>query len=329
MSNAPSWWQQSAPSFNSFTPLSMLYGMGQKVDATLRRKRQFKAPVPVISVGNITVGGSGKTPLVALLAEHFAAQGELVAILSRGYGGSQKTPYRVTKDDAAARVGDEPKMLAHLLRHTSAQVWVGRRRSASAKRAITAGATLLILDDGFQHHQLHRDVDLVVLDGQNPFGNGQLLPAGPLREPKNALRRAHAVVVMNSTTKTAALPCTRFDLTLAADKSTLDKLKEQPLIAFAGIGRPEKFFDNLKHHGLTLFRQYSFADHHRYSIAEVQNLLNEAKENQATLVTTEKDAARLPAHLREKMVVIPASLDGSDTTRLFQHLDQLVNLSRR
>src|SRR5689334_8955460 len=192
------WYSREAPLW--LTPLSLLYGLVMSVRALFYRvglRHRIKVAVPVIVVGNLTVGGTGKTPLVAWLSSHLAACGMRVAIVSRGYGGKARGVTRVTVHSRASEVGDEPLLLA---RRSQATVFIGKDRVAAAKAAVADRADIVISDDGLQHLALKRDCEIVVIDGQRGFGNGCLLPRGPLRELPRRLRRVNAVVVNGALT---------------------------------------------------------------------------------------------------------------------------------
>ncbi len=312
---APRFWRKGKwhPLAVLLSPLGWLYGA-----ATARRLRRGaweKLSVPVICVGNINAGGTGKTPTVIALASLMAARGVAVHVVSRGYGGREAGPLRVdemahTADD----VGDEPLLMAAF-----APTWVARDRAAGARAAIAAGAEVIVLDDGFQNPALHKDLSLIVVDAAVGFGNGRVLPAGPLREPlKAGLKRGDALVTIGGPKAQARLP----DLGLPRLQATLKPLQMgmdwqgARVLAFAGIGRPEKFFRSLSQEGAEIVAAHSFADHAPYSTAVLQRLAKEAAQKGAQLVTTEKDAARLPAHFRPQVLAFPVRLEFADVAVL-------------
>ncbi|MDD9912883.1 MAG: tetraacyldisaccharide 4'-kinase [Alphaproteobacteria bacterium] len=321
----PQHWQNKNLLAYFLWPVSQLYLMGRSIHRWQRLKNQYWAGVPVISVGNITAGGAGKTPFVAALARHFAENGYQVAILSRGYGGKHTEPTQVTDTSTAIDVGDEPVMLHRQLAHLPVQVWVGRQRPAVAARAERSGATLLILDDGFQRDDIGRNVDIVILRGEHPFGNGYCLPAGPLRDPLPALKRAHFAVVMNpveGTPKYFHTPAYRLKATL--ENEALKPLKNKNIIAFAGLAYPDKFFGQLEKNGLKILQKIAFADHHFYTEKDIQNLKNQANKNSATLVTTEKDFARLTKRQAENITAIPLHLSGDDWQNITAEIEKIL-----
>lgn len=221
--------------------------------------------VPVVVVGNITVGGTGKTPLIVALAAAMSARGFVPGVVSRGYGGSERGPYLLTGQDDPAKVGDEPS----LIRQSGVPVAIGRERPEAAQLLIDAGCNLILADDGLQHHRLGREVEICVIDGERRLGNGHLLPAGPLREPANRLAEVDFVVV-NSGTPSG----TEIGMTLEggvainmADPSLSAPLSEfagRPAHAVAGIGNPARFFGSLAAQGIAV-DGHPFADHHAFT----------------------------------------------------------------
>ena len=310
--NAPSFWYQPRLSglARVLLPLSWLYGVGVWLHRSTTRP--LRLPVPVISIGNITLGGTGKTPVVIGLARALQQRGYAVAVLLRGYGTKRREPMLVTPGESYAEVGDEALEYAHQLEQV--QIWVGSNRRLGARLAIDQGATLLLLDDGLQHWPLARDLDVSVLDAQHGLGNGQVFPAGPLREPASQLGRADLLVLTGTGVGSggpAQLPwpsqkprcCLHFQLDVPHG------LQGRPLVAFCGIGLPQKFYQALGALGLRVIAQESFPDHHPYAEAELEHLLAVAQAQGAVLVTTSKDANRLPLQYRSKVVPIPLSID--------------------
>jgi len=303
---APDFWTKDDGLGALLAPFGALYALGSA--ARQRFARPFRAPVPVFCAGNLTLGGAGKTPTVAALVRELAARGRRPAILSRGYGGTERGPLRV--DPAAhdaARVGDEPLLLAGI-----ARVHVGADRAASARQAIADGADVLVMDDGFQNPGLAKDCALVVVDGGVGFGNGYVFPAGPLREPVAAgAARAKACVLIGEDRFGAAastgLPVLRADLVPEAGD-----LAGARVLAFAGIGRPAKFFDTLAAIGADIAATRAFDDHHPYTAAEIPALRADADRLGARLATTRKDYVRLPASLRDGIAVLDVNLRFAD-----------------
>ncbi len=272
--------------------------------------RVHRVGCPVVCVGNLTVGGSGKTPVVAALASGLAARGESVAVLSRGYGGARGGGSRLIERPDAAVHGDEPAMLAALL--PECRVVVGPDRVESARLAIASGATVVLLDDGFQHRRLARDVDVVVADGSRGFGNGFLLPRGPLREPPSALRRAHLVLVKDEPGAFRELirhgirdlaegvPVHEFRLVgralVHADgaRDPFATLRGRTVTLMSGIGNPAGFDRALREGGASVVARVDFADHHRYEPADLRHAEEVARRAGAEcIVTTSKDFTKL------------------------------------
>ena len=302
------------------SPLGFAYtGAG-----ALRRKlvRPWHAAVPVVCVGNLTAGGAGKTPTALALGEWLRARRRAVHYISRGYGGTVKRPTRVdpARHDAHA-VGDEALLLA-----ASAPTWVGRHRPSVARAATGAGADIVVMDDGHQNPALHKDLSLVVVDAGCPLGNGHLIPAGPLREPpRTGLARADAVVVIDDPTgrtrgpglaAVSGLPVLRARLIPGPETAWL---ADSDVVAFAGIGRPSKFFDTLRASGCRLVAAHGFVDHHEFDPDEIMLMAEQANAAGARLVTTAKDAVRLPFGARAMVEVVTIKLE-------FERADALDHL---
>jgi tetraacyldisaccharide 4'-kinase len=292
----PAFWQSStAISTVLMRPLGAIY-------KTLGRwRRQLTTPqtlsAPVICIGNITVGGSGKTPVVDFLSDWLKAENKAPAILSRGYKGKLLQPTQVDRSQHDAQmVGDEPLMLAS--RHN---VFIGADRYQTGSLAIGKGFDCLIKDDGFQNPKLAHDLNVIVVDGQTGFGNGYIFPAGPLREPwSDALRRAQAIVLIGDPSHpslslflAAAEAKNIVILKAKIETGKLGFKKALPLFAYCGLAKPEKFIASLNTAGLKLVGQALFADHHFFSEADAKYILEQANKLGAVPITTEKDFARL------------------------------------
>ena len=269
----------------------------------LAHGRPWKAPVPVICVGNLTAGGAGKTPIVRDLARRLKAGGRNVGILSRGYGGTEQGPLKVDPARHGARmVGDEPLLLAR-----DAPCWIARDRAAGAKAMVADGIDIIVMDDGLQNPSLIKDLSIIVVDGATGFGNGRAIPAGPLREAVEAgIRRADTLIVTGDDRRGLLGNFSNKIRTLQASVSIQGGVPAGPLFAFAGIGRPEKFRATLSGAGANIAGFEAFADHHAYSAAELSGLESRARALRAELVTTEKDWVRLNAewHSRIKALAI-------------------------
>ncbi|MFT8807664.1 tetraacyldisaccharide 4'-kinase [Gluconobacter sp.] len=296
---------------------------------TRRRLRQptFHASVPVLCCGNITTGGTGKTPLALDLVQRLRDRGHHPHILSRGHGGRERGPIAVNPAHSTARdVGDEPLLLAQ-----AAPTWIGADRAETARLAIGQGADCLVMDDGFQNPTLHKDVSILVVDGATGFGNGCVLPAGPLREPPaDALARAQAVVVIGDD-RHNLLPTFPPHLLRAQARLVpgpeIRALQGRRIVAFAGIGRPEKFFDMLRDAGVAPIRALPFPDHHFYTPRDIQRLEALSRESGTTLVTTTKDAVKLPFPFRSQVKVVSVELLWGDPTAPERLLDLLFTAS--
>ena len=303
---APGFWSRPPGVLSTLLwPLSQLWTFG-----TRRRLRQGaweKMEIPVICVGNLTAGGAGKTPTVIALLETL---GDGAHVVSRGYGGTLKGPVRVDPlRHKAAEVGDEPLLLAAF-----APTWVAGDRATGIRAAAEAGARLAVLDDGFQNPGVAKDLSLLVVDAVAGFGNGCVMPAGPLREPvADGLRRADAVVLIGREAERVRFldrnpvegPVVAGEIRPLRTGMDWDGLR---VVAFAGIGRPEKFFATLRNAGAELAATHALGDHAPLTPALLARLQGEAKRLGAQLVTTEKDAVRLPASMRQEVLTLPVRL---------------------
>jgi tetraacyldisaccharide 4'-kinase len=288
------WFRPSSLPSLLLLPLGALYGA---VAARRLQRKGFDTGIPVLCVGNYHVGGAGKTPTVLALAKVLRDLAETPVVLSRGYGGRLRGPVMV--DPArhnAADVGDEPLMLARTV-----AVAVARDRIDGAALARSQGASVILMDDGFQNPAIAKDASLIVIDGDRGLGNGRVFPAGPLRAPLlPQLARTDALIVIGA--GTAAGPVAAaitaqgrpvLSAHLKASEASLAVLRGQRVLAFAGIGDPARFFRTLRASGIDVVRERAFADHHPFTQGEIEALVTEARRDALTLVTTEKDLARL------------------------------------
>jgi tetraacyldisaccharide 4'-kinase len=318
MPAAPAFWSHDGVGARVLSPLS---AVGAALTARRVARPGWRAPVPVVCCGNVTVGGAGKTTLVLDLAARLSDRS--VHILLRGYGGASKGVHRVAAGDPVALVGDEALLLARV-----APTWTGGDRAASAREAVGAGAGVLLMDDGLQNPTLEKACSLMVIDGRTGFGNGRVLPAGPLREPVlAAASRCQAAVLLGADITGAVrllpawLPVLRADLVQDVGVAAL---AGRAAVAFAGIAHPGKFFDPLREAGVVLVSAHPFPDHHPYTDGELVRLLREARERGAVLLTTPKDAVRLPAAVRDQVTVIGVGLRWQEPKRIEQLLENVV-----
>jgi len=312
------WWREQSVIATLLQPLAMLYGA-----AVARRLRQAgcSAGVPVLCVGNLTVGGAGKTPTAIAIARLLLECGQHPFFLTRGYGGRLIGPLRVApKLHRAIDVGDEPLLLAAV-----APTIVGRDRAAGAEMARAQGASVLVLDDGLQNPSLTKDFALVVIDTRRAIGNGRLLPAGPLRVPVEAqLDRADAVLAIGPDSLSAGLAEAAAARAmpilhgmLEPERDTVATLACRKYLAFAGIADPEKFFATLAAAGIDAPIRHGFADHHRYTATDAAALIGEAEQQRLGLITTEKDLMRMrgdrqAAALAGRVQTLPVTLRLED-----------------
>lgn len=315
------WYRPRSPQSYLLSPLGALYGA-----ITERRmlREGFDAGIPVICVGNYHVGGAGKTPTVLALTGLLRELGETPVVLSRGYGGRLKGPVMVDRmRHTASDIGDEPLMMVR-----EVPVAVARDRLEGVALAKSQGATVILMDDGFQNPRLLKDTSLIVLDSERGLGNGKVFPAGPLRAPlKGQLARTDALVVIghgHAADGVAAELAKRNKPELRAhlkpDAASLAQLIGKQVFAFAGIGDPERFFRTLRASGIDVARTRPFADHHMFSRDEIAALVADAQREQLTLVTTEKDLARLRGRDDESDGIVPFAvrLEFDDPAKLRQ-----------
>lgn len=324
----PSWWYRKSGGIaaalapKALAPLAGIYG--RVAASRMRAAPAYRSQLPVICIGNFTSGGGGKTPTAIAVAASLKTLGKTPAFLTRGYGGSAKGVVRVADEDAS-EVGDEALLLAAI-----APTFVSADRVAGIKAIEETDADIVIMDDGFQNPSLAKDLSLIVIDAASGLGNGRVIPAGPLRAPLDAqMDHADALLIIGEGKRADAVaanfkakdkPVLRARLAPNCDARWLTVM---PVIGFAGIARPSKFFATLKSNGAGLLASHGFGDHHCFTERQAKRLLAEATEKKAMLVTTEKDWARLPAddedsaltELKQRSRPFPVLITFEDTEK--------------
>ena len=291
----PDFWQKDGIAAKLLSPLSTVWRAGACIRTATTTARH--PGCPVFCVGNFTVGGAGKTPTAIALFDLLTRLGRTPHFVSRGYGGSITGPHQVDPvKDHADKVGDEPLLLAQ-----EGPAWISRMRALGAEAARNAGANAIILDDGLQNPSLIKDCSFAVVDSAYGIGNGRVMPAGPMREPLlRGLEKVHAIILIGDQTPDfindlpASVPILRAHVTPVNGAD----FKDRKIVAFAGIGRPAKFYDSLKQVGANVVLTRDFADHHPFTDHEISALRTEATRQNAMLVTTQKDWMRLPSESR-------------------------------
>jgi tetraacyldisaccharide 4'-kinase len=319
------WWREAGLASSVLAPVAMVYGAVAGLRLAGRGRR---AGVPVVCAGNLTVGGGGKTPTALAVARMLAHAGERPIFLSRGYGGRLSGPVRVDPGrHRALDVGDEPLLLARV-----APTVVARDRVEGARLAVASGASVIVMDDGFQNPSLAKDLSLLVVDARRGIGNGRTIPAGPLRAPlQGQLARAHALVVVGTSTGAAGViaDARACDLPvmharLRPDAGLSATLAGGRVLAFAGIADPQKFFATLADAGIVVATTRSFPDHHRYTPGEARALCDEADRKGLALVTTEKDLVRLTGD--DRLAQLAAHAHALAVTLVFENEQEFKSL---
>jgi tetraacyldisaccharide 4'-kinase len=318
---APEFWNRNNLAARALSaalaPASWIYGTS--VAWKRDRAAPYRAKARVVCVGNISAGGSGKTPVAIAIVRALLARNVRVAFLTRGYGGRLAGPLTIDVNmHSASEIGDEPLLLADV-----APTIVARDRKAGAMLADAMGAAVIVMDDGHQNFSLQKDLSIVVVDAETGFGNGRVLPAGPLREPiVQGLARADAVVMVGD--GSPALGDYRGLLLRARISPARMLTAPGRVVAFAGIGRPAKFFSTLTSLGVEIIATHAFADHHNYTHGEIEQLKREAARYKAALLTTEKDFVRLPADERAGIETLPVRATFDSRNDLEHLLDRIV-----
>ena len=322
---APEFWRHDGALARLLAPAAWAYRVG--VDLNRRRVTPARADAPVVCIGNLVAGGAGKTPTALAIAGILRRRGRQPHFLTRGYGGRLAGPVRV--DPARHRVadvGDEALLLA-----ARAPTWLAHDRVAGATAAVADGADAIVMDDGFQNPSLIKDLSILVIDAGYGLGNTRLLPAGPLREPAaQGFGRANAIVLIETAgaSRQAPLPALPKHLPVLAARLVPDedamRFAGQPVFAFAGIGRPEKFFQTVRSIGAELVGQRSFRDHHVYDPQEIMRMVEDANAVDAIPVTTAKDHVRLPVEAQPMVEILNVHLAFDAPTTVMELLDSLA-----
>lgn len=329
----PAWWYGKAvitPALLS--PAALAWDWVSRIRWSLTKP--YRSNLPVICIGNLTAGGAGKTPAALAIARMLQQEGLKPAFLTRGYGGKKKGPHLVNRElDLASDVGDEPLLLACV-----APTVVAANREKGAKLIETLNTDVIIMDDGFQNPGLAKNLSVLVVDRSTGIGNGWIMPSGPLRASLDwQLARAQAVILVGSGSACDVLiPCLKsldlasFDAEIQA-KDAASWLKVKPVIAFAGIGHPEKFFTTLESLGGAIVERIDFPDHHAYSRQDADRLLKRASTTRAQLVTTEKDMIRIAsgdalAGLKRETRALPVRMRFKDQGRLKRQLVKVMRM---
>jgi len=324
------WWREPGLMSALLAPLGALYGA---IAARRMRRSGQRVRATVVCIGNLTLGGAGKTPSAIATARLLRDAGAKPAFLTRGYGGRLAGPVSVAPDHTAADVGDEPLLLARV-----APTVVAHDRIAGAAAAIAGGFDTIVMDDGFQNPSLEKNLSVLVIDGRRGIGNGRVFPAGPLRAPLAAqLDRAHALLVIGEpgwSARSVISAVRRGPASivvtgrLVPDPAAVAALAQAPVLAFAGIADPEKFFATLRDAGIAVAATRRFADHHHFDVAEAKDLIAQAEQSRLTLVTTEKDLARMTgdpalAELAARVKTLPVAVEFDNAGALRDILESL------
>ncbi len=323
----PSFWYEKSNTLKQQLTEKVLSPLGWAYGRLLQQRFGMYHPIPlskpVICIGNLVMGGAGKTPVVMVLARELQKRGYNPHILSRGYGGAETGPLQVSPSrDTAEDVGDEPLLLVD-----AAPTWISANRALGAQYAIDTGANVVLMDDGFQNPAMYKDFSLIVIDGAVGFGNGKVFPAGPLREQAvEGLKRANAVLIVGEDKTSLSAKITDipvFTARLQPHASNPD-LAGKTVFAFAGIGRPQKFRDSLIAAGAQLEGWGEYPDHCAYTQEDLAELVGAAEAQNAMIVTTSKDYVRLPENLKSKVQVFAVDAEIDDMAELMRHIEAVL-----
>lgn len=321
----PHFWTELSWQSVILFPVSYIWRFGHYAQQKILNTKETE--IPVICVGNLTVGGSGKTPVVITLCRFLSGIGKSTSILTRGFGGKEKGPIFVSTNlHQSLDVGDEPLMMAHSL-----DVCVSRNRPLGANHILDKKKyDCIVMDDGLQNPTLKKDLNIAVFDGKFGIGNGFLLPAGPMRQKLEVGIQNIDLVIFNGKDETGLgqkipphIPI--FTGELQPDEEIVEKMKNRRVYGFAGIGNPSRFFKTLNNIGTDLVGEAHFADHHPYTDADLTQLYEEAMQSGAELVTTQKDWMRLPTDWRDRVLTVPVRIHFSadDTIKIVSFLETI------
>lgn len=314
----PIFWNKKNLIAKGLLPIGMLYSAATAF--RLKTKKSHKVDLPVICIGNLTAGGTGKTPVAIAISELLQKQGYNSAFVSRGYGGKLSGVMVDPQIHSAKDVGDEPLLLAR-----QAPVSINPNRYLAALEAQKNGANVIVMDDGFQNPSLHKDISFLVFDGGFGIGNEYPLPAGPLRENfSKGIKRASAAIIIGEDKHGIASRLNNLPVFKGKIVSKLPQLGSKKVIAFAGIGRPQKFYNSLSEYGLDLVDTIDFPDHHFYTSLELRNMVEQAETAGAELITTAKDFVKIPPEMQPRFKVLEIKIEWEDEEALEQFLLQKI-----
>ncbi len=311
----PKYWQSNSFTSKILSPLGFLYGLMTQL--RLKLKSPHKVSIPVVCIGNITAGGTGKTPVSISIAKLLTTEMYHPFFVSRGYGGKLQDVIVNNKKHTAKDVGDEPLLLSK-----QAPVVVNANRYAAAQKAVEQGADIIIMDDGFQNPSLHKDLSFLVFDGNYGIGNGKIIPSGPLRETlENGTKRADAIIILGKDKHDLAKRC-GLPAFFGHTEAVQTTINNQDVVAFAGIGHPQKFYHTLKQQGFNVVKTIDFPDHHFYTREELENIINEAKKLNAQIYTTSKDFVKIPPLYSQDINVLEVAVVWDNPEELISFIKQ-------
>lgn len=313
----PKYWQSNSLISKILSPIGLLYG--SLTQLRLKLKTSPRASVPVICVGNITAGGTGKTPVSLSLAKMLETEMFHPFFVTRGYGGKLQNVIVNNTKHTPHEVGDEPLLLSK-----QAPVVVNADRYQGAQLAIKEGADIIIMDDGFQNPSLYKDVSFLVFDGHYGIGNGKIIPAGPLRETfADGIKRADSLIILGKDKHNLAQR-SRLPVFFAHTEAAQTTISNPNILAFAGIGHPQKFYHTLTTYGFNVVETVDFPDHHFYSHQELQKLVERAQQINAEIYTTSKDFVKIPPSMQKYINVLEISVIWDDPEKLMTFIKNTI-----